>query len=221
MTEVPYFAAASQAPSSIVNRTSSIAMSSVSAIVLAAGTSQRMGAANKLLLPYHGRPLVRHVVRTVAASAADEVIVVVGHEAGRVRDALVGLPVRIVHNDRYAEGMTTSIQTGVGAASPDGAGYMICLSDLPLIEPADLDRLIAAFRDAEDERRIVMPVFEGRQGNPVLFASAHRAEILAHDEPDGCRAIVRRHREHVLRVEMPDDHVLLDIDTPDAYDRVR
>lgn len=196
-------------------------MSSVSAIVLAAGSSQRMGSVNKLLLPYDGRPLVRHVAETIAASAADEVIVVVGHEADRVRAALAGLPVRIVHNEWHAEGMTTSIQAGVGAASPDSAGFMICLSDLPLIESADLDHLITAFRDAGDERGIVVPVFEGQRGNPVLFASAYRSEMLAHDEPEGCRNLIRRHRDCLIRVEMPNDHVLRDIDTPEAYDRVR
>ena len=194
----------------------------ITALVLAAGASRRMGDRNKLLLPFRGRPLIEHVVRTVLAARVGEVVVVLGHEAERVRDALRDLPVAFAHNERFEEGMTTSIQAGLAAASPDAAGYLICLSDLPLIEPAELDRLVTAFERAReaDARAIGVPAFEGRRGNPVLFAAHYRPDLLAHRGMTGCKGIVRQHPEHVVEVEMDTDHVLQDVDTPEAYERV-
>ncbi len=195
----------------------------VAAIVLAAGSSRRMGGRNKLLLPFRGQPLVRHVVTTILNSQADPVLVVLGHEAEAVRAALADLPIGFTYNPRHAEGMTTSIQAGVAAAPADVLGYMICLSDLPLIETAEYDRLLEAFRKAlaRDPACIVVPEFQGQRGNPVLFAASYRAAILAEERLTGCRGLVRRYPEHVVRVAMPTDHILQDIDTPEAFEVLR
>jgi molybdenum cofactor cytidylyltransferase len=195
----------------------------ISALLRAAGASRRMGERNQLLLPSAGRTLIEHTTETVCAAAVDEVIVVLGHEADRVQDVIGRFDVHFTHNPRYAEGMTTSIQAGVRAASAEADGYLICLSDLPLVERADLDTLVAAFKAAvqHTEAPIVVPVYRGRRGNPALFASAYRADILAHEDPAGCRQLVQRHAGHVVAVEMPDDHTLVDIDTPEAYRRLR
>ena len=181
-----------------------------------------MGSANKLLLPFGETTLIERVVRTVRQSEAGDVIVVVGHEADRVRTVLEGHGVTVVENDRYREGMTTSIHAGVRAASPEAAGFMICLSDLPLIEPEELNRLIAAFEQAarDDERPIVVPTFESRRGNPVLFSAFYKPELLDHKELMGCKEIVKQNPHHVLEVAMATDHVLRDIDTMEAYQRL-
>lgn len=195
----------------------------ISAIVLAAGESQRMGEQNKLLLPFHGRPLIEHVVQTVCASEAGEVIVVLGYEADRVREVLDDYDVTCVHNPRFREGMTTSIHAGVRAAAPETDGFMICLSDLPLIEPEELNTLIAALEATHrtDGQGIVVPVFQGQRGNPVLFSAHYKPDILAHDGLMGCKGVVKQHRERVVEVEMESDHVLRDIDTPEAYRKLR
>lgn len=195
----------------------------ISALLLAAGESRRMGARNKLLLPYAGRTLIEHITGTVCAADVGEVVIVLGYEAGRVEEVLGSFEVKVTHNPRYAEGMTTSIQAGVRAASAETDGYLICLSDLPRIERADLDVLVSAFKTASQsaEAPIVVPVYRGRRGNPTLFSSAYRADILAHVDPTGCRKLVRRHGRHVVAVEMPNDHTLVDIDTPEAYRRLR
>ena len=178
-----------------------------------------MGAENKLLLPFDGKPLIEHIVCTVQASNVDEVIVVVGHEAERVQAALAGCGVYIVQNDHYREGMTTSIHAGVFAAAAETEGFMICLSDLPLIEPEELNLLIGAFKQAlaEDSAAIAVPVYEGQRGNPVLFAAQYRSDILNHKGLMGCKGIVKQNPNHVVRVEMPTDHILHDIDTKDDY----
>lgn len=191
----------------------------IAAIVLAAGESRRMGIQNKLLLPFQNKPLITHVVDTIVEAEVDEVIVVVGHEAVHVRHALKGYDIRCVHNPDYPAGMTTSIWTGVKAASSDASGFMICLSDLPLITSTDLNHLIAAFREAnaQSDRHIIRPVYKGMPGNPVLFPACYRADILASQDMTGCKNLIRQNLGLVLDLEMPTDHVLRDIDTPDTY----
>lgn len=191
----------------------------ISAIILAAGESTRMGADNKLLLPFGPQPLIGHIAQTVLVSEADEVIVVLGHQADRVREALAAYDVAFAHNPRYREGMTTSIQAGVQAASTEAAGFMICLSDLPMIEPAELNQVMATFREAvrQDARHIIRPVYQGRPGNPVIFSAHYKPAILAHQDLQGCRRIVQQNRALVINVEMATNHVLRDVDTPDAY----
>ncbi|SHK29315.1 nucleotidyltransferase family protein [Rhodothermus profundi] len=195
----------------------------VVAIVLAAGSSRRMGGRNKLLLPFGDQPLVRHVVTTILDSQAAPVVVVLGYEAAAVREALANLPVAFVYNPRYAEGMTTSIQAGVAAAPADAHGYMICLSDLPLIEASEYDQLIEAFQRAyvRDPACIIVPEFNGQRGNPVLFAAYYRKAILSEQRLTGCRGLVQRHPEHVVRVAMATDHILQDLDTPEAFEALR
>ena len=211
----------------------------ISAIILAAGQSTRMGTENKLLLPFRGATLIEHMVDVVTASDAGETLVVLGHEAERVRPLLGGKPVRLVNNPDYEQGMGSSLDAGLRQASPGADGAMICLTDLPLLESGDLNRLIAAFVALEPGagaageknivgkkiagknivgKKIVVPVFRGERGNPVLFSMAYREEVLSSRGPvAGCRGIVKRYPEAVLKVEMDNDHILRDIDTPDDY----
>ena len=190
----------------------------ISAIILAAGESRRMGVKNKLLLPISGEVLIRNFVKLVCASNIDEVVVVVGHEAEKIEDVLQGQPVRFVENLRYMEGMTASIQTGIQAASAESEGLLICLADQPFIETSDFNRLIHEFTDLFDSKSslIIVPVFKGQSGNPVLFSRQFRDVILQHTGK-GCRDIVLKHPECVREVEMGNDNVLQDVDTPEDY----
>ena len=190
----------------------------ISAIILAAGESRRMGVKNKLLLPISGEVLISNFVKSVCASNVDEVVVVVGHEAEKIEGVLLGQPVRFVENLRYMEGMTSSIQTGIQAASAESEGLLICLADQPFIETSDFNRLIHEFTDLFDSKSslIIVPVFKGQSGNPVLFSRQFRDVILQHTGK-GCRDIVLKHPECVWEVEMGNDNVLQDVDTPEDY----
>lgn len=190
----------------------------VSAIILAAGESRRMGTENKLLLEVNGKPILRHVVDAVVASTALECIVVTGHEGEAVKAILEDVNVSLVENPDYAAGMGTSIRAGVLAARVEAAGYMICLSDMPAIETGEYDALLAAFNNQYffDPGAIVVPRHAGRRGNPVLLSARYKPQILAHRGVDGCRSIVNANPDHVLFYDMPTDHVLLDVDTPEA-----
>lgn len=193
----------------------------VSAILLAAGESHRMGRFNKLLLPFGESTLIEQVVDALIASRAGELVVVVGHEAEKVRELLKKRKIaKIIENSRFPEGMTSSIQTGVPAASQESDGWMICLSDQPFVKTSEYDRLLAVFEAYRKgvEPLIVVPTFEGQRGNPVLFSREFRKTILQH-QGEGGRGILQKHPHCVREVEMESDHVLRDIDTKEDYER--
>lgn len=192
----------------------------VTAILLAAGSSRRMGAPNKLLLPYRGKPLVAVTAENILAAGVGELVVITGYQAAETTAALQHLPARIIHNPDHDKGMTGSIRTGVGAANGDG--FMICLADMALITPEEYILLIEAF-DREFSRNIHcigLPEYQGQKGNPVLFSSLWREAILQHPEEDGCRTLVRSHPQHQFHIPMPTDHILRDIDSPTDYDEL-
>lgn len=192
----------------------------VSAVVLAAGLSTRMGR-NKLLLNFKDKPLIARLVDTLLASKIDEVIVVLGHEIEKVRAELQGKPIRLVHNPDYREGLSTSVRTGVDAVSPDADGIMICLADQPLLEPADVNQIVAAFADAKKvNKSIVVPFFKGERGNPVILDASLRVAILGIVGDVGCKGVIKRYPEKVYALEMQNDHVVRDVDDVKAYERL-
>lgn len=191
----------------------------VSAILLAAGESKRMGKRDKRFLQYQGRPLVEHVLDQIRQSQAGEVIVVCnGQDDDRLR-TFQSERIQIVVNSAFRQGMTTSIQAGIRVTSPDTQGYMICLADQPLLQPTEYTELIKAFETAYQRhpQSMVVPFYEGKKGNPVIFSAHYRAAILAHKEMDGCKEIVQANRLHLVPLAMPTPHILVDVDTPEDY----
>ena len=203
----------------------------VSVIVLAAGMSTRMGR-NKLLLTFRDKPLVVHAVDTLLASKAGEIIVVLGHESEKVWDQLEDYAgkvpnggqqrrVRLVKNPDYRDGLSTSVRTGVQAVSAEAGAIMIYLADQPLIEPDDVDRIIAAFAAAKAENKtIVVPFFKGERGNPVILDATLRDSILGIVGDVGCKGVIKRYPEKVYAIEMENDHVVRDVDDVQAYERL-
>lgn len=195
-------------------------MAKVSAIVLAAGLSRRMGEENKLFLPVNDRPMVEWVIEKVAQSTADEVIIV-GSELSLDRfEKWKSDRVQVINNPHYQNGMTSSIQAGVQVASGDG--YMICLGDQPKIEISTYNELIAAFQSsfAQNEGSIVLPFYDGKKGNPVIFSAIYREDILNHTEPEGCKEIVQANKHHLTKVDVSDSGILMDVDTREDYERL-
>ena len=190
----------------------------ISAVILAAGKSRRMGTQNKLLLQIGSEILIRKFVKSVCASAADAVLVVLGHEAEKIKAVLQDQALQFVKNTCYEKGMTTSIHSGIGAASTESVGLMICLADLPFAETSDFNRLIQAFTDFRrtESSLIIVPVFQGKRGNPVLFSGEFRDKLLAHNG-EGCKGIVSKYSQSVREVSMENDNLLRDIDTLEDY----
>jgi molybdenum cofactor cytidylyltransferase len=203
----------------------------VSAVLLAAGMSTRMGQ-NKLLLNFREKPLIVHAVDTLLASDIDEVIVVLGHEIEKVRDQLersIGLankaasgkPLRLTQNPDYQNGLSTSVRTGVEAVSRQANGIMIYLADQPLLEPEDVNRIVAGFAAAKEvNKSIVVPFFRGERGNPVILDASLRDSILGIVGDVGCKGVIKRYPEKVYAIEMENDHVVRDVDDVQAYERL-
>ena len=190
----------------------------LAAVIPAAGLSSRMGR-NKLLLNFRGRPLVRHAVETVLAAGIKEVLVVLGHEAEKVKVALADLPVQLIENRDYQLGLSTSIRAGVNAVLDNFEGIMVYLADQPWVEAADLEHLIAAFETAGGMgKSIVVPFYHGTRGNPVILAAKHREEILEISGDVGCKRVIQKRADQVLSIEMLNDHVIRDIDSPEDYE---
>ena len=192
----------------------------IAAIILAAGQSTRMGTINKLTIAIDGKPMVRHAAEAALASAARPVIAVTGHEPGAIAAALGGLPLTIVHNGEYAQGLSTSMKAGLAALPADIDGVVILLGDMPRVAAGEIDKLIAAFNPVEG-RAIVVPTRKGQRGNPVLLGKQTFLELARVEGDSGARAVIAAHPDLVGEAEMDTDSVLTDIDTPQALAKLR
>jgi molybdenum cofactor cytidylyltransferase len=189
----------------------------ISAILLAAGESRRMGEF-KQLLTYAGRTFVECCVDNLLASRADEVIVVTGHRADDVRRALGARPVRFVHNQDYREGMSSSVKCGISAVAPQARAMLVTLVDQPQIDSAIINRVIAAYESQLP--LIVIPTYEGRKGHPVLIDLRLRDELMSFDPSQGLRQVIHAHTAEVLQIEVMTEAVLTDFDYPEDYQRL-
>ncbi len=194
----------------------------IAAVLLAAGQSRRMGKVNKLLVQVDGKPMVTHVLDALAASQAQPLAVVTGHDYAAVEAALPprsreGRGFTLAHNPDYASGLSSSLRRGLAALPEDIDGVLVCLGDMPRVSPAVLNRLIAAFNPLEG-RAICVPTWQGKRGNPVLFARRFFAEMQEIAGDTGARALIGEHADVVCEVPMDDDAVLLDVDTPEALE---
>ena len=192
----------------------------VSAVVLAAGRSIRMGGPNKLLAELNGQKLVRIVTEQALASKAKDVIVVTGHQAELVEKALAGLNVTFVRNPDFAGGLASSVKAGISAVPGHADGAVICLGDMPMISAGLIDDLIEGF--APDRGNLIaVPVSDGRRGNPVLWSRRFFNELMALDGDVGARHLIAKHNEAVAEVPVQGDGAFVDIDTPQALEAAR
>jgi molybdenum cofactor cytidylyltransferase len=188
----------------------------ISAIVLAAGTSSRMGSPKPLLM-VGGRPLLEQVLDTVRNARVDEIIVVLGHEADRVRDRVSFDGARAIVNPAYMEGMSTSLRAGVRAADPRSDGFLIVLGDQPFVASATINTLIN--RRNGSHAKVLIPTYERRRGNPVLLDRSLSEDVQSITGDLGCRAIFGRHTRGILEVPVEDPGILVDLDTPEQIAR--
>ncbi|HMK21735.1 MAG TPA: NTP transferase domain-containing protein [Terriglobales bacterium] len=183
--------------------------SSTSAVILAAGTSSRMGAL-KQLLRLDGRPLLQHVLENVRASEAREIVVVLGASAEVIRGGVDLHDVRVVMNENFQQGMGTSLKAGVAALAADADSALIILADQPFVRSSTLNSLIAEHRKSKAE--IVIPTYRGFRGNPVLLDRSVFPEVMQLGGDIGCRAIFGDHPQGIVKLPVEDIGILLDID---------
>ena len=189
----------------------------VSGVILAAGRSQRMGRP-KALLPIFGTTFLEHIVHQIRASRLVDLKIVLGHRPESILDRLPDLRAATVINSRYREGQLSSLQTGIRALDPETCdGLMLFLVDHPLVDATLIDALLDCF--SQGGHPIVIPSFQRRRGHPVLFARELFPELLAASPDEGAVAVVRRHRQQIYHLEWESDQILVDVDTPEAYQR--
>jgi molybdenum cofactor cytidylyltransferase len=192
----------------------------IAAVVLAAGRSTRMGATNKLTAEILGKPLVRIAAEAALGSHAKPVIVVTGHQREGVEAALASLPVQLVHNPDFASGLGSSLKAGIAAVPADADGVIVLLGDMPQVDAHLVDRLIAAF-DPEKGALAVVPTFEGRRGNPVLWSRRFFPDLMGIEGDVGARHLIGRYGEAVIEVPVTGKATLVDVDTPEALRGVK
>lgn len=190
----------------------------IASIVLAAGSSSRMGPRNKLLESIGGEPMVRRVAAIALGSGAEPVIVVIGYEAPAVTTALHGLDVTLTLNPDYADGLSTSLRAGLNALPSGINGTLILLGDMPQIETSVLSDLMASFTG---ESAICVPVRDGRRGNPVLWGSRYFPEMMELTGDFGAKSLMARHEAQLIDVQVSTDSIFHDIDSPEDLERIR
>jgi molybdenum cofactor cytidylyltransferase len=189
----------------------------VAGVVLAAGSSRRMGR-NKLLLELGGESVVRRATRAASAAGLDPVLVVLGHEAGRVREELSGLACRAVLNPDHAEGAGASIRVAIAALPPAVAAIVVTLADMPFVTAPMIRALVERYRAGH--ATVVVSRYGDVEAPPTLFDRLLFGELLSIEGDRGARQVARRHRDEELAVTWPAED-LCDLDVAADYERAR
>jgi molybdenum cofactor cytidylyltransferase len=188
----------------------------VTAIVLAAGLSTRMGGYPKPLLPFGDRTIIEHILTVLAQCPIGETIVVTGHRHPELEQHLARWPVRTVFNAQYASGeMLSSIQTGLRSASYESQAALIALGDQPTLSQALVEAIIQRFR--QEGGGVVIPSFQRRRGHPILIGRPHWSAIMELKEGQTLRDYLRELGGEIHHVETGAPSILRDMDTPEQY----
>jgi len=171
----------------------------------------------KLTLQVEGVPMLQRVLTTLGRSKVDRVVVVLGSNAAEVKRSVKFIREVIVVNRHYADGMSSSLKLGLGEVSKEADAAIIVLGDQPFVSAKTIDRLVDAYKASG--ARVVVPVYRGARGNPVLFDRRMFGEITGIQGDVGAKSVVAGSGENVLEVAVEDDGVLVDIDTPSDYER--
>jgi CTP:molybdopterin cytidylyltransferase MocA len=192
----------------------------ISGILLAAGESTRMQGAFKPLLKWGKRTVIGECVHQMRNSKLADIFVVLGHRESEIRPRLAGTGVQFAINDEYRKGMLTSIKTGLAMLSPNADAFMLALVDQPMVKAELIDKLIVAFE--ENDKGIIMPVYQGGHGHPVIITARYVDDIMRLDDDaeGGLRKFINDHSSDWLEVAVDTPAVIEDIDRPEDYERL-
>ena len=189
--------------------------SRVAGIVLAAGEGRRMGR-TKQLLPFRGQTILECVLDSALASSLQRVIVVLGHQTDALESLLKGRAVTLVFNPHYGSGQSSSLKAGLRAVTEESEAVLFLLGDQPLVTPETINRILSAY-ESSPASPIVLPVFEGQRGNPVLFSRETFPRLETLNEDCGARPLFEEYAGHILPVAVADPSIHFDIDTEEDY----
>lgn len=188
-------------------------MSEVSAILLAAGRSERMGAF-KPLLPFGETTVIRRCIQNLRRAGIEDIVVVVGHRAEELQKTVSDLRLGFAFNQDSTSEMGASIACGLRELPLETKAALIALTDQPAVPP-DIIRTIVS--EWTSEQRLIVPEFHGRGGHPVLVDLCFREELLDLDSSGGLRSFLRAHQEQVRRLPVNSPFIARDMDTWDDY----
>lgn len=192
----------------------------ISAIILAAGESKRMGE-NKFLLPWGKKKMLAQTLEVYLTSPVTETILVLGHEAERIMAEISTLPAKTVINPAYKEGLSSSLRCGLLAVNQKATGILIALGDQPGIDRKVVNDLLSAFQESFPRHNIFVPTWAGRRGHPVILSRKFFGDIQKLRGDVGAREILRQNEEEIFEVQVETEAILWDIDTRGDYLKYR
>jgi molybdenum cofactor cytidylyltransferase len=196
----------------------------ISSILLAAGQSLRMKGLNKLTKEINGVPLIKYAVKNILGSSIDELIIVVGHEKEIIQEIIGNnKKIKFIYNNDFASGVASSIKIGIKNISKKSEAFFICLGDMPNVNQNIYNKLIKS-RDSYNKKfdkkykkEIIIPTFENKYGNPILFSKFMKEKIMKIKGDNGAKDIIHLHQDKILNVPFNQDGILLDFDTADNF----
>ena len=190
---------------------------SISAIILAAGYSSRMGEF-KPLLPIGGKTAIMHIIENLSLAGITDIKVVNGYKANLLASFLQQQPVQLVHNPNYHLGMYSSIQVGVASLDLACKAFLLLPVDYPLVETNTFKDLISYYH--KNPSGIIYPTFREKRGHPPLISTRYREEILSGDQPHGLKGLLNLHNDEALHIPVADQAILMDMDKNEDYQRL-
>ena len=186
----------------------------ISAILLAAGQSKRMNGENKLTKKIQGIPLIKHSVKNILSSSVDELIVILGYQKEIVEKFIdKNEKIKTVFNENFENGIASSIKTGLNHFSEKTEAFFICLGDMPLVNHNIYNQLIKS----KDNKKIIVPIYKGQQGNPVLFDKSMKEKIMSISGDAGAKKILELNKDKILNLEINDQNIAKGFDTQDNF----
>jgi len=186
----------------------------ISAILLAAGQSKRMGDENKLVKNFQGIPLIKHSVRNILASFIGELIIVLGHQKEIIEKLIdKNEKIKFVFNQDFESGIATSIKTGLNHLSEETEAFFICLGDMPMVNKDIFNLLIKS----KNNREIIVPTYKNKQGNPILFSKSMKKKIMTIEGNVGAKKILELNKDKILNIETNDQSITKNFNTLDNF----
>ena len=190
----------------------------VTAVILAAGKSQRMGKLEPLI-QISGKTFLEHIVQVIRSAGLEKIIVVLGHQASDISEHCDRLGIDFQLNPDYEKGQFSSLQAAITAVDEQCKAVLVCLGDQPHIRSSWVKKILLEMRSSQ--ANIIQPVFQGKGGHPILYRKNLFSEIVAMNVNQTARDLLARHRDTRLRFEVPENDILLDADTPKDLERIR
>lgn len=178
-----------------------------------------MGTENKLLLPINEESILQTTLNKILESTVDEVILVLGHEAKKIKNKIKSHgKLKVCLNDHFESGMVSSIKVGLRATHKDSNSAMICLADMPMIKSNTYNQLLAKASELQNSKFILRPFFQDRAGNPSCFSNFFYPELLANQEHHSAKHLISKNIDFLVKLELEDMGVLQDVDTKTDYE---